>query len=711
MIARRSVSVGSAAAAGRGAGERRNPPVQPRSGGCELRAFLRFAAVLCLAACAFAQPPDAAYKTLTQAFDSLRNRDYDAATSSFRQAADLAPSRADIRKNLAYTLLKTGDSDGAREQFGEAARLDPADEHVALEYAFLCFEARDEAPARKAEARRIFARVRDGTADPALRATASQAFDNIDRPLAEGIARWRKVLAESKPTFSALHELAELAEARDLADLAAASYRAAFDLQPGKKSVLLELARAEKARGNPEGAMAALLAASRGGEPRAAEMARERLPERYPYVYEFRNALEIDPDNSALHRELAWLLLRMSESSPPMREDAEKEFRSLVNGSPDDYLATAQLGLLYLEDRNEELAMPLLKAVLAHADSATANRARMALHMPLVLESRQTPESALGPRILGERSYNAGFLKDALRYFTLAHEDDPGDDSVGLKLGWTYNLLHDDVSALHWFDIARRSSDIGIAAEAERAYRNLRPGVERFRTTVWLYPLYLSRWNDLFGYGQAKVDMRLKKLPFRPYLSVRFVGDVRRTTELNGYIETLSESAFVFAAGVATQQFHGAMAWFEAGGAVSYLTAQHWRDLRGGVSFARTLGASLAAERPGLFFESADDSVYVSHFDNDLINYSQNKFGYTSVFGGFRLQTFWNDNLTFDAKRQYWASFVETGPGAKFRLPFMPASMWATVGAVRGVYLVNAGNPHRPNFNDFRIGVWYAFTR
>ena len=40
-----------------------------------------------------------------------------------------------------------------------------------------------------------------------------------------------------------------------------------------------------------EEAHAALLAASRGGEPRAAEAARELLPNRYPYVYEFRKAI------------------------------------------------------------------------------------------------------------------------------------------------------------------------------------------------------------------------------------------------------------------------------------------------------------------------------------------------------------------------------------------------------------------------------------
>jgi hypothetical protein len=36
--------------------------------------------------------------------------------------------------------------------------------------------------------------------------------------------------------------------------------------------------------------------------------------------------------------------------------------------------------------------------------------------------------------------------------------------------------------------------------------------------------------------------------------------------------------------------------------------------------------------------------------------------------------------------------------------------MYFTVSALRGAYLVNAGNPRGPNFNDIRAGVWYAFS-
>ena len=583
------------------------------------------------------------------------------------------------------------------------------DLHLALEYAFLCYEARDNASARKAEARRIFARIREAD-DPVSAATASKAFQNIDAPLAAAIARWQQVLATSPPTFSAHYELAQLAEQRDELDLAAENYRAAFQLLPARKSVLLDLARIEKARGNPEGMIAALLAASRGGETRAAELAREQLPDRYPYVYEFRKALELDAKNDGLHRELAYLLLQMSEKDPLLDAEAVAEFKTIVDTSPDDYVAAAQLGLLYLANNQNSLAMPILTDVIEHAAPATANRARMALKMPLVLEDREAVNSPLDPRLLGERSYAAGFLKDAKRYFLLAREQNPFDAAVALKLGWTNNLLQDDVSALHWFDIARRSDDPAISTEAGKAYENLRPENELFRMTLWVYPLYSSRWKDVFGYGQLKTEMKLRKMPFRPYVSIRFVGDERRST---GGVspENLSESAFILGVGVATRPWHGAMGWFEAGTSIGYLTGIPSRDARGGVSYSKTIGVSLAAEHSGWFLETTADSVFVSRFDDDLLNYSQNRFGFTSTLGAFRIQPFWSSNITFDVKREYWANFAETGPGFRFRPPGVPHSLWISLAMVRGVYLINADNPHRPNYDDFRAGIWYAFTK
>ena len=178
--------------------------------------------VLTLCALARAQTPasspDPAYKTLSQAYEHLRAKDYDKAIVSFEKAIEAAPTRPSVRKDLAYMLLKAGETEAARDQFGEAVRLDQNDTHVALECAFLCYETK-----KQAEARRIFDRIRRA-GDPASRATAERAFLNIDTPLRLGIDRWTKALELNPGNFSSHYELVTLAEQRDELTLAADHY-------------------------------------------------------------------------------------------------------------------------------------------------------------------------------------------------------------------------------------------------------------------------------------------------------------------------------------------------------------------------------------------------------------------------------------------------------------------------------------------------------
>src|ERR1043165_1737770 len=125
---------------------------------------------------------------------------------------------------------------------------------------------------------------------------------------------------------------------------------------------------------------------------------------------------------------------------------------------------------------------------------------------------------------MAERSIKAGYMKDALQYLQGAHESYPGDFEVMLKLGWTYNALHQDRAAFRWFDLARHASDSVIAGDAARAWRNLRAANARLGTSGWFYPIYSSRWRDLFSYGQVRTELRTS-FGLRPYVSLRFVGD------------------------------------------------------------------------------------------------------------------------------------------------------------------------------------------
>jgi tetratricopeptide (TPR) repeat protein len=664
-----------------------------------------------------AQAPDPAYQPLERAYQALREKNYDRAIAGFQQAIALAPDRASIRKDLAYTLLKVGENEAARDQFGEAIRIDPTDLHAALEYAFLCYETKQQA-----QARRIFDRIRKTAetgsgAEP--RKTAEQAFQNIDQPLASGIARWQKAIEAEPGNFSAHQELATLAEQRDQLELAAEQYEIAWKLRPGERSLMLDLGRVWRLLGRNEDAYFLLLAASRGRPPRVAEQARELLPEGYPYVYEFEKALQLDPDNFDLRREYAYLLLAMNKE-----DEAEREFLALHNTDPNDLLTSAQLGFLRLNRGDLAGAQPLLDQVLKGGDEELADRVRVALKLPQTLNRRETPaqQTSKQAKELAEKSMKAGYMQDALKYLTIAHENDPVDFSTMLKLGWVYNILHDDRDAMKWFDLARKSSDSSISGEAGKAYRNLAPQFQRLRTTVWIFPFFSTRWHDIFGYGQIKTELKLGRLPIRPYLSVRFIGDTRETigsTLGNAYPQYLSEDSFIFGAGLATLPWRGVTGWFEAGEAVKYLPSRTdvgamIPDYRGGISYAKGYGHLLNSSK-GLFFETNDDAVFVSRFQDDLLYYSQNRAGYTFAaaegFGGLQVQLFWNANATADRLHQYWANYLETGPGVRFRFRNLPKSVLFSVNFLRGAYTINLDNPRRPNYFDLRIGMWYAFSR
>jgi tetratricopeptide (TPR) repeat protein len=499
--------------------------------------------------------------------------------------------------------------------------------------------------------------------------------------------------------FAAHYELATLAEKRGEFALAAEHYEKAWRILPGRRSVLVDLGRAFTALGRSDRANAALLSAVFGGEARAAESARELLADRFPYVAEFRRALLFDPGNPDLRRELAYLLLRMDRQS-----EAEVEFRYLADNFAEDLLSATQLGFILQNRGDRKAAQVLFDRVLAGKDEDLANRVRAVLRLPQTLQSRtDSGSSPVDNKVMAERSLKAGYLKDAVKYLRGAHETDPGDFGVMLQLGWTYNILHEDSRAFEWFDRARKSSDPQVASEAEKAWRNLRSANQIFRTTGWFYPMYSSRWHDGFGYAQVKTEVRATAgLHF--YASTRLVGDTRLGVGV--LPPNLSERAVIVGGGVMAGPWHGLVAWGEAGESIGYFSGHMLPDYRGGLSYGRGFGHGLRSESGGFFADTAADLVFVSRFGNDTLLYDQSRVGYTFGPAGFRAQLYWNGNVTVDQQRQPWANFGETGPGIR-----MGGAMYFTFNLVRGVYFVRHDNPRAPMFNDFRAGVWYAFTR
>jgi hypothetical protein len=371
-------------------------------------------------------------------------------------------------------------------------------------------------------------------------------------------------------------------------------------------------------------------------------------------------------------------------------------------------------------------AMTLLNRVLQSGDADLAERVRNAFELPATLRGRppaSRPVMSDQAKDLAFKSLDKGYLQDALRYLTIAHENDPVDFDVMLKLGWANNLLKDDRDAVKWFNLARKSPDVKTAAEAARAARNLEPSLARLRTTVWVFPTFSSRWHDLFAYAQTKTELNRPDWLVRPYVSLRFVGDTHGAVEPGiGFApQYLSENAVIAALGVATRTWHGATGWLEAGEQFRYRPTSNdpsrmSPDYRGGVSYSKGFGHLLTGGSHGLFAETNDDAVYVRRFEKDTLFYSQNRTGYTlrqaeTGFAGLHPQLYWNFNATTDVKRLYWANYVEAGPGLRFRLGGRAAPLLFSVNLLKGKYLVNAVIPRGPTFNDVRIGVWYAFSR
>lgn len=644
---------------------------------------LALLSTVAIASLAYAQAPGDS--ELNQAYKALAQKDYDSAIALFHKGLAQQPANAGAHKDLAYTLLKAGENADARDEFEAALHLNQNDEIAALEYAFLAFETK-----KPIEARRMFDRLRrQGSA--ATRKTAEQAFQNIDGPLADGIARWKEALARSaKPDdlsmFSAHWELAQLAELRDDLPLAAEQYEICRKLKPELGELLLILARVWQQLNRVEEARAALLAASRSNQSRTAELALEQLGSRYPYPYEFLDALKLDPRNTALRKELAYLYLAMHKET-----EAKEQFDEVLGIDANDPSSRDQLDALQGFKKRSAPA-PVAPAPLAAVDAKT----------------------------MGKKSFALGYSRDAIKYLRQAHEQNPEDAEVMLQLGLAYNLAKDDADAIPWLDRARHADDPQIAAQASKAYHNLN-GDALPQTTVWALPMYSSRWRDLFTYGQAKRTLPLpwnsmnKLLSF--YVSTRFIGDLKGEVATGFGPGYLSESSFIFGTGVSSKTWHHFTGWAEAGEAVKYLPGRHdvgaaIPDYRGGLNFAKGFGKLLGSEKPGFFYETTADAIYVSRFDKDWLFYSQHRAGRTfPVWAGTSMQLLFNVNYVRDMKDQYWANTIEMGPGLKVHPVWMPKNVYFTTDFLRGVYTNNQFNPRRPNYDDIRVGFWYAITK
>ena len=267
--------------------------------------------------------------------------------------------------------------------------------------------------------------------------------------------------------------------------------------------------------------------------------------------------------------------------------------------------------------------MPLFDRVLAGHDEDLANRVRAVLRMPQVLRPRAAAAPAsIDAKIMAERSIKAGYMKDALKYLEVAHESDPGDFDVMLKLAWTNNILHRDAIAFRWFDLARRSPDPTIAADAreglsQSARRD--PALPHLRLA--LSPVFhpLAR-PVLLRPAEDRNQSRVSRPPLcQRTLCRRYPPHDRRRQPAVSLGKLLHPGGGSGHASLARPH-----AWGEAGTAISYLKGHMLPDYRGGLSVSRTL------RREGSRWnaDATLDALYISRFDHDFLVYGQSRAGY-----------------------------------------------------------------------------------
>ncbi len=677
----------------------------------------------------------------TLAYQAKRARQFEKAIGWFEKALAADPENLPLRKDLAYTLLAIGKSEQARDEFGAVLRRDPSDTYLALEYAFLCHETN-----KPSEAWALFRKLRDA-ANPEHRATAIRTFATMDAELLSRIARLEEALRRDPGNYGSHLELAKTRRIRNEYAAAAKEFEAAYRLKKQYPEVLIELADALRRAGEEARAAAVTLTASRSSSAYVAEQAKALLPTRYPYLSEFEKALRFDAAQPALRREMGFFLLSLGR-----KPEAQAAFEQVLLEDPEDLLASAQLGFLELEQDRREAAIPLLRAALATKDAALRQRITEALAKPGSPAGVSASEAELPPaaapisqgtltkslseaeaaRAMARKSYDAGFIPDAIRYYEEAQRLDPANFDTMLRLGWSLNMAKRDDEALRWFSLAARSPEPAIAGEAKAAIRNLTTPApsssgmvaanprQGLVASVWAMPMHSTRWGSTFSYAQAKLEWEEPRLPVVPYLSLRFVGD---TTGSIGAAnpQFLSENSFILGLGARTRLWNGVLAWGEAGSTMAYLssrrreTGRFLPDYRGGLSQFRLFGPSLLNDKAGAFAETMNDLVYIHRFDRDTLAISRNRvgghLGRWQGLGGLYAQVFLNLNLNTDFKRQAWANFVEAGPGVRLRWAWMPPSVSFTFNYLRGHHTIRRIDDRPNTYNDFQAGFWYAVTR
>lgn len=238
--------------------------------------LIRMGTLLVLAVSLWAQAPnispgDPAYPFLERGYRALKAHELEDAVEAFRQAAQAAPGRVQIHKELAYTYIKMGEPQKAVHELETIQRLAPGDHENALSLAFLYSETRRED--RALDLLRLAAQ----SPNPDTRHTARETLAGMRRDLETQIRRWEHAVKLDPGNASARLELAAFYRKNRQYRRAIEQYQAFRRILPDDLPSLLELARLHELLNEPARARAFYLMAWRSPDPRISELGRAGL--------------------------------------------------------------------------------------------------------------------------------------------------------------------------------------------------------------------------------------------------------------------------------------------------------------------------------------------------------------------------------------------------------------------------------------------------
>jgi len=614
------------------------------------------------------QAPDDVQALLNRAYQHLRDKEYETAVELFQQAVSQDAALVRAYRDLGFTYKKMGEATKAAAAFEAYAKSRPDDFENLLDLGYAYAETQ-----REPQALEMFRRVQASGSPQAEQ--AGQAYRTVEQPLLDDIARWNRAVTADPGNVDAREALAQAYRRHGDRAQAIAQFQELRRRVPARTHHLLTLATLFGDR--PE-ANAYYLLAWRTGDPRVAAAGREGLKDRYPYGPEFEKALELEPWQNALRKELGYLYLQLGRP-----KDALPHFEWLAKQDPQDAQSLRQL-----ED----------------------------LRVTLGLSQETREQQVRRHRELGQANLAKSYLPAAAAEFEALHRLDPTDGDAVLQLGYIFNQMKRDDEALRWFRLAGASSNAVISRKAQVAIHNLTQPHRKVITTLWAMPFWSTRFDSAFGYGQIKTEWRNPRLPFRPYLSMRMIGDSRTRTG-GARPQILSDDGVVVAAGLQARLHRNVFVWGEAGNAISGLgerprgLQRSEPDYRGGIAFAMTWGPGLFSDERGRFVETTLDFVYLSRFGHNGIAYAQTKAGYQlpKISGVFQ-QPFLAVNLVHDVRGDYFNHLAEFGPGYRVGLEKFK-SFNVYLAALRGVYTSQGSRMQRtgrPNYWDIRLVFWYA---